>query len=457
MKSIDVYVVTFNCGRERVIPEEFGPALFGVLPQDYQKDASATTKAGQGQATSSDPKPILETYPHLLVLSLQELAPIAYSYLGGRFLTHYFDGLREAVTLATNGEHVYENAVCENTGMTAIMVFARKDIMRDVAWVETAGAGVGVQETGHKGAAGVRLGYTIRNAPEDDSDHLGQKTIGLTFVAAHLAPGEALLQRRNEDWKKLARLMVFSNPKSREAGGEETRGAEEEEAPLLQLPQNTRGLYSPQSYLFVAGDFNYRTASLGPKPDDYDTFPQPTEDPDSPLHYRHLLSRDQLTRERTNQRTFHHLTEMPITFPPTYKIIHFPEGTPNIVHKAYNWARNRWPSWCDRVLYADASVYSGFQGLNPRSYHSLPVMSTSDHLPVAFLASVALKEIPAPEEGNNYQPPFDIDATWKDRRAAARRKEILSGLLFYLGLTREGNVLFLMMTFILGTLYRILG
>ncbi|KZZ86688.1 inositol 5-phosphatase [Ascosphaera apis ARSEF 7405] len=384
MKSIDVYVVTFNCGRERVIPEEFGPALFGVLPQDYQKDASATTKAGQGQATSSDPKPILETYPHLLVLSLQELAPIAYSYLGGRFLTHYFDGLREAVTLATNGEHVYENAVCENTGMTAIM-------------------------------------------------------------------------RRNEDWKKLARLMVFSNPKSREAGGEETRGAEEEEAPLLQLPQNTRGLYSPQSYLFVAGDFNYRTASLGPKPDDYDTFPQPTEDPDSPLHYRHLLSRDQLTRERTNQRTFHHLTEMPITFPPTYKIIHFPEGTPNIVHKAYNWARNRWPSWCDRVLYADASVYSGFQGLNPRSYHSLPVMSTSDHLPVAFLASVALKEIPAPEEGNNYQPPFDIDATWKDRRAAARRKEILSGLLFYLGLTREGNVLFLMMTFILGTLYRILG
>ncbi|KAI5286787.1 hypothetical protein KEM54_006509 [Ascosphaera aggregata] len=453
MESIDVYVVTFNCGRARVKPEEFGAALFGALPQRPQKGFLTSTQTSPGENTYSDVD--ISQYPQLLVLSLQELAPIAYSYLGGRFLNYYFNGFHEAVAVATRGRQVYRNIVCENTGMTAIMVFARKDVVHEVVWVETAGAGVGVQETGHKGAAGVRLGYSVKGTQRDGAQTAEQQTIALTFVAAHLAPGEALLERRNEDWKKLIKLMVFSGSRDEGIDGQYARQSlTEEAAPLHQLPRNTRGLYSPQSYLFVAGDFNYRTASLGPKPEDYDTFPQPTEDPDNPLHYRHLLSRDQLTRERANQRTFHHLSEMPINFPPTYKIIHLPEGTPSIVHKAYNWARNRWPSWCDRILYADASASRGFEGLKPRSYNSLSVMSTSDHLPVAFLASVALKAIPAPDEGDALKPPFEIDSKWRDRRVAARRKEILAGALFYLGLTREGNLLFFLATILLGTIYR---
>jgi hypothetical protein len=35
--------------------------------------------------------------------------------------------------------------------------------------------------------------------------------------------------------------------------------------------------------------------------------------------------------------------------------------------------------------------------------------------------------------------PFAIDPTWRSRRDAARRKEIVVGVLAYLGLTWEGN------------------
>ncbi|KAI5292342.1 hypothetical protein KEM52_006428, partial [Ascosphaera acerosa] len=343
MRSIDVYVVTFNCGRTRVHPDEFGAALFKAWhgPSD-QLDGSAESKDGPA-------------YPELLALSLQEVAPIAYSYLGGRWLEPYLDGIREAVVVATDGQRIYRNIVCHNTGMTAVMVFARQDVAHNVAWIKAAGVGTGVQDTGHKGAAAVRLGYYS----EDNLWHTEASrskwaaVIELTFVAAHLAPGEAFLERRNEDWKKLARRLVFSGSDSM-PGSERRQPSSpeeevEEEASLLQMPRNTRGLYSPRSYLFVAGDFNYRTANTGPRPEDCTTFPQPTDDPRNPLHYSHLLRRDQLTRERASQRTFHGLFEMPITFPPTYKIIHSPDHVPAAVQRAYNWAQNRWPSWCDRV------------------------------------------------------------------------------------------------------------
>ncbi|KAI5286891.1 hypothetical protein KEM55_000155, partial [Ascosphaera atra] len=115
MDYIDVYVVTFNCGREKVIPKEFGPELFNALPKNVTPttttahDRATTTAKDDEQSSEQSSRGSQEPrYPHLLVLCLQEVAPIAYSYLGGRFLTPYVDAFREAVDVATEGRDVYE-------------------------------------------------------------------------------------------------------------------------------------------------------------------------------------------------------------------------------------------------------------------------------------------------------------------------------------------------------------
>ncbi|KAL9133054.1 MAG: hypothetical protein Q9175_005774, partial [Cornicularia normoerica] len=60
MSTLKIYAVTFNCGRELIDPSVFSNHLFSALANP--------------------------TAPDILVLCLQEIAPIAYSFLGGSFL-----------------------------------------------------------------------------------------------------------------------------------------------------------------------------------------------------------------------------------------------------------------------------------------------------------------------------------------------------------------------------------
>ena len=53
-------------------------------------------------------------------------------------------------------------------------------------------------------------------------------------------------------------------------------------------------------------------------------------------------------------------------------------------------------------------------------------MPTSDHRPVALSLSIHLTAI-------------GIDPKWREKRDAARRMELVAGLIAYLGLTWEGN------------------
>ncbi|PGG99602.1 hypothetical protein GX51_06251 [Blastomyces parvus] len=413
MACLDVYVLTFNCARNVIQHDTLGSHLFDALPE-------------------SGPQSI--DLPEILVLSLQEIAPIAYAFLGGSFLDPYYDALRRSVSIAAGDQH-YENVATKNVGMTAVMVFVRGDIAENIAWVETAEVGVGVQEAGNKGAAGARIGYHIRDG-----------TIDLTFVAAHLAPNEWAVARRNEDWRSIVQKLVFSRVKN---GGDNTQTHDErneEDVPLLQTESSDTngdmGLYSPKSYLFVAGDFNYRTSLTRPGPNDYKKFPQPTEDISSPHHYSHLLAKDQLTQELQEQKTLQDLCEAPITFLPTYKFA-FPahQPAPGGLLETWTWAKKRWPSWCDRVLYRDVpSSTSAGGGIEVHRYDALPIMQTSDHRAVALSASVPLQPPSAPAV---FLPPFEIDPNWKSKRLIARRKEVVVGVAAYLGLTREGNVLLL--------------
>ena len=413
MAPLELYILTFNCARNLISPHVLGPHLFDALPKA---------------------KPL----PDLIALSLQEVAPIAYSFLGGSLLTPYLDRIGHALRAAVKcreaeAEVHYQLVVARNVGLTALVVFAKPDVVKRVRWLQTAGVGVGLWEMGNKGAVGVRLCLS--------SDEDSQEEMELTLVSAHFAPFEEYLLRRNQDWENIVRHLVFSSDEGpKRITGQDREG--DDTQPLLPDPTKEEpklgGLFKSGNHIFFAGDLNYRTSNKGPGPSDYLSFPQPV-DADSPQHFLTWLQRDQLSQERNAKRTLHGLEELSVSFPPTYKYSHASAGTPakRVINSngldgaepdQWAWSRHRYPSWCDRILFAPS------HGLQPHIYTSLPVLPTSDHRPVALSVTV-----PAKSAGNIFEAPFPINPDWRSRRASARRRELIVGLLAYLSLTREGN------------------
>ena len=196
----------------------------------------------------------------------------------------------------------------------------------------------------------------------------------------------------------------------------------------------------------------YRTSRFKPAPTDYHSFPQPCKDRTNARHYSNLLKEDQLTREKNAQRTCHGLQEAPIDFPPTYK---YSDKQRAIAEKddglMWDWAKHRWPSWCDRVLYTALPPWmEGDLPISIRThrYTALPLMSTSDHRPVALSVSFPAKAIPPPndnlpQDDVRLSPPFEIDPDWRSKRVAARRRELVIGTFAFITLTWEGRIILL--------------
>ncbi|KAL9030806.1 MAG: hypothetical protein Q9196_001103 [Gyalolechia fulgens] len=417
---LKILVITFNCGRQLLKPAIFAEQLSDALSGSQR--------------------------PDILVLSLQEIAPIAYSFLGGSYLVPYFLRFFLAVKAAGKafGDGNYVPIITRNVGMTSCIIFAHEEHRSKVRWIESAGVGVGVQGMGNKGAVGIRLGYRA-----------SEETLELTFVAAHLAPMEDALTRRNEDWMNIVRGLVFTpaNTHDMPTAARQPATSDESEALLANDPggadRRSRGIYSPNSHLIFAGDLNYRTSSTVPRPSDHLAFPQPTSEPTDPHHYTHLLRDDQLIREIKAGRTCHGLQEASIDFPPTYKYSTKAQllAETGDTNAQWHWAKHRWPSWCDRILYLDLPPWMKAErpgaGIEVEKYTALPLTPTSDHRPVLLMMGVPLKAIPTPDgdQGGDVRirPPFGNDPLWKEKRKLARRKEVLVGLLAYLCLTGEGN------------------
>ena len=434
MPDLSVYLTTFNCGRNLVDTSFFASTLFNAL-------------------TTNLP-------PDLIVLSLQELAPLGYSFLGGSLLTLYFSRFGDAVRIASNdkfGDGVeFETLVVRNVGLTGIIVFARREVAEKVVWARTAGLGVGVAEMGNKGAVGVRLGLEGGEEGEE---------VAMTFVAAHLAPMEQAWERRNQDWRSICEGLVFENEGGSGVGGGSRKSSEEEGAPLLSTstsqslddgkqvndPSHDHTLFNPPSHLFFLGDLNYRTSDVSPADSSVsqDNWPQPTTSLEDQHHYSHLLRSDQLTREHKANRTLHNLSEAPITFPPTYKYSSAAQKHAGHTAKkqqldddeVWLWAKHRVPSWCDRILYLTSPSPPKIH-----AYDALPIQPTSDHRPVALSCSIPY----APMTGE-VKAPFALTRDWRERRAAARRNELIVGMAAYLGWTWEGEAL------VLGTVVGVVG
>ncbi|KAI5791878.1 inositol polyphosphate 5-phosphatase [Geopyxis carbonaria] len=349
-----LYLLTLNCARELQSPSALSAAITPTLP----------------------PQP-----PALLILSLQELLPLAPSFLGGTHLTPYTAPLSAAISTATKEAYgtPYAPAAFHNAGFTALFIFTSPSAPLPAPPLYAA-VGLGVAGMGNKGAVGIRV-----TAPDSNR--------AITFVGAHLAPHEFCAARRDADWADLVRGLVFTDDDGTESGIYEGAGA-----------------------LFVAGDLNYRTSDARPQAATY--FPAPRE---PVAAFKHMLSNDQLTLRRKDGATMHGLREAPVGFRPTYK--YAPVDSDGDSEGEEKWAVGRYPSWTDRILYAGRGVKAG-------EYGSLQGYTGSDHKPVYLHATILESESEEGEEGEEEglpESPFAIDAAWRSRRAAARMRETCLG------------------------------
>ncbi|KAL6710493.1 hypothetical protein ACN47E_008541 [Coniothyrium glycines] len=412
-----LYLLTFNCARELVDPQGLAPSFFDALPKGA---------------------PV----PDLVAVSLQEIAPIAYSFLGGAHLKPYFDRITTTIQLAadlhSSGTDQLQHVATRSLGMTGLIIFAKPTFLQRIKWIQSAGAGVGFADMGNKGAVAMRIGISVPST---------EKTLDLTFTAAHLAPMESNVQARNKDWENLIRNLVFLND-------DDTAYSSSEERPLLvadtHLPSDHNRLFHQGNHVFFYGDLNYRTHDSPPHGDAHKSFPQPSAPESSPRHFARLLEADQLTREKAANRTLHGFEELPINFPPTYKYAvshrlqhNSAKQAPNIDDESWEWSKHRYPSWCDRILFLPSHTSSK---LEPQRYTALPVQSTSDHRPVALSIRIEQKPVTADASDIRAQSPFSINPNWKARRDAARRWEYVVGVLSYLALTNKGRIMLVTLT-----------
>ncbi|KAL5120835.1 hypothetical protein ACEQ8H_001316 [Pleosporales sp. CAS-2024a] len=423
MSMFELYLLTFNCGRTLVDPRSLSHSFFDALPPGA---------------------PV----PDLVAVSLQEMSPIAHAFLGGRYLKPYVDRIATTVQLAadlhSHGSEQLEHVATRSLGMTGLMMFATPRFAQRIQWIQAAGAGVGFANMGNKGAVAMRVGISTPGTTS---------TLNLTFAAAHLAPMESNVSARNKDWENLVRNLVFVNgDDSPYSCSEETRLLASASAPP---PNDHNGIFADGDYLFFFGDLNYRTHDAPPGPEDHQTYPQPTASETSSQHYSQLLKKDQLTREKQANRTLHGLQELPIHFPPTYKYTTTPKQgrASRDTHQEWNWSKHRYPSWCDRILF---SSLGPDPALRPHHYTALPVQATSDHRPVALSLSVGdeVRSRRDRSDENATEAPFPINAQWRSRRDAARRCEVIVGVLSYLALTSKGQaVLVALVGAVLGGLW----
>ncbi|UKZ81107.1 hypothetical protein TrVFT333_008875 [Trichoderma virens FT-333] len=447
--TLDLLVLTFNCAAKLINV----PVFAGHLQTALARNAAEL--------------------PEVVVLSLQEIAPLSYAFVGDYFLKPYVERYEEALNLAAslhsqNGENNGISAAAAastpasqsqsqpqngvnhftlirtlNVGYTAIMLFARDPTrLKDVQEAEV---GFGAAEMGNKGAVGLRALYEVGGDHGVESPaaqcQLGAIMRGLTFEN----PEEVLTKMRRDAESRSQSLSSEEGDASEQA--RLLREEHHEQDLRLQQQFHNLSVFKPSSHLFVAGDLNYRISTTSPTP--YSAFPN--LDPGSENYYTKFLHLDQLTRERLAGRTLHGMSEYPVKFPPTYKYVVDSKTPPpgsagsSVDEVKWEFASHRYPGWTDRILYLELPSWVDAK-MNVREYDALPVIRTSDHRPVFLRVDVPLISpgdlAPPAAVRDGVDPrvrlPVEIDPEAWDRRVAARRREIAAGWTMFLGSTRQG-------------------
>ncbi|KAI1079603.1 DNase I-like protein [Whalleya microplaca] len=460
---LDVFVLTFNAAKNQINIPVFARHLYNAF----------------GQNASS--------LPELVVISLQEMSPLAHAFIGSYVLHPYFQRYESAVNFAAakfvadeDRRHQpkdcpYTLVTTRNVGMTGIMLFARDPTA--VQDLQAAEVGFGAGDMANKGAVGLRMLYRKKNARGI------LKETELTFVSTHLAHMEWNLEKRNKNWESIVSGLLFKDPKtfmkhtsahptpSSSEDSEEAQNLLEQES--IQRALHDISIYKPGTNLFVAGDLNYRISKTSPAPGSI----FPDTDPASPNYFRRFLDRDQLTKELNAGRTLHGLNEARITFPPTYKLVLSPKAEPetelgriaeeeeDIDEVAWSWALHRWPGWCDRILFLDTPDWTAKTAHATRmktvAYDAIPPVRSSDHRPVflrlkvpvidpiSLMPSQAACETELSGERDHLKAvdprvklPFPIDFQSWEHRAQVKKWESVIGWSMLISQSKQGIMVF---------------
>ncbi|KAG2754311.1 DNase I-like protein [Suillus brevipes Sb2] len=291
--------------------------------------------------------------PDLLVLGFQEL-DLSTEALLYASSTVKEDAWVEAI-LAGLGERgiLYEKLASKQLVGMLIVAIAKKSRLPCFGDIRFSAAGAGIMGImGNKGATAIRMSYTPL------AQEISPSPTVLTFVNAHLAAFDEMVERRNFDFHDLSRRLVFDQT--------DELGSNSYANTALETSRRTAGLYE-SDVLFWMVDLNYRIDIA-----DGDVRELLASSPGTdniPI----LLKYDQLKTAIASGKAFAEFSEHAITHMPSYRY------ASNTSADSLGYDRKRKPAWTDRILHMSAPGVPVTQ----RSYCSHPQITMSDHRPVS--------------------------------------------------------------------------
>ncbi|KAF9453377.1 DNase I-like protein [Macrolepiota fuliginosa MF-IS2] len=306
--------------------------------------------------------------PDILVLGFQELD------LSAEALIYSTSTVREdawcLAVFAALGEKAvhYEKLASKQLVGMLIVVLVKKTLKGCCGGVKVSSVGSGILGVmGNKGATAIRMTFTPPFQPDiSTEDQYAAGALTLTFVNAHLAAFDEMVDKRNQEFHELSKRLEFG----RDSEETETPNYDDDFGTQPGRPANI-SIYETDA-LFWMGDLNYRVDI----PDsDFRTL---LADEDWNDRLNTLVRYDQLKKSITSKMAFDGFFEDVITYLPTYRF------SPNFGTDKLGYDRKRRPAWTDRILYVPGPDCN----ITQHSYTSYSQVTMSDHRPVAANFSV---------------------------------------------------------------------
>ncbi|KAG9308328.1 DNase I-like protein [Chiua virens] len=301
--------------------------------------------------------------PDILVLGFQELdlSTEALLYASStlkedEWLTSILAGLGEKRVL-------YDKLISRQLVGMLLIVIVKKALVPCFTDVRSCDVGSGIMGfMGNKGATAIRLEFTPN--PSSDPQITGYRPTILTFVNAHLAASDEMVERRNYDFQQLSGSLTF-HPNGHNGS-----------YPSTSFLRDTYSIYH-SDVLFWMVHLNYRLDLP-----DVDVRKLLFSHQSSIDCTQTLLLYDQLRAAIRANKAFSGFTELQITHNPTYRL------ALGVAKDKLGYDTKRKPAWTDRILHMTGPDVTMAQV----AYRSHPEITMSDHQPVSadFDISVAL-------------------------------------------------------------------
>ncbi|KZP17358.1 DNase I-like protein [Athelia psychrophila] len=334
------------------------PGDMGLLPplrrlSSFSIDDTINLNANQSSSTiEPESDQSLERNPDIIVLGFQEVdlstEALLYSTSTARedaWCASVFAGLG-----AARGDYV-KLASKQLVGMLMMMI-VKTSILPYVGEIKLTAAGAGIMGMmGNKGGTALRFTITPPlSASTDTYTNSNPGTVSraksttLTFVNAHLAAFDEMVDKRDADYHDIGRRLRFDSGPRDSNPNADTTGIWESDIVVWMVNLNYRIDLNDQEVraLLKAGELDV------------------------------LQKFDQLKNSQRGKTAFEGLVELPLTHLPSYRY-----GSGAADELGYDIKRK--PAWTDRILH--------MQHLNTRleqlSYTCHPEIAMSDHRPVA--------------------------------------------------------------------------